>query len=939
MSFSSPWSARLHIAISLGTTLAIATPGVASERAGRLYEDALARYEKSDIAGAHIQVKNALQQDPALLAGVLLLGRIELARGDAAAAEDAFGRALQLGVNRSEVAVPMAQALREQGKYEALLERFPPESVSGPRRLELLVLRGQAYQGLNDQRSSAQSFDAALAIDPKYTPAILSQAEQLAGQGKRAEAVKRVEAALTLAPDDARIWNLSASMAHSGGDRESARTAYGKALSLNPSYVEARVGRAALLLELGRLDEAGEDFAALRKLAPAEPRANYLRAVYHAQRGEQDGAREALNQVTSAVDPVPREVLRRRAPLILLMGGIAHYSLGQHEKARGYLEDFLRLSPGHTGARKVLGATLLAQRDPQAAISVLEPMAKTGSADAQALSLLATAHMGRRQYATANRYLEQALRASGDAPDVRAELGLGLIGAGQLEGALDQLQLAFRKDPGLARAGVALAVLHLKRGESQQAVAVMEGVTQREPENVAAHNLLGLARTGAGDTKGSRAAYEKAISFDKGFVPAHLNLARLDSAAGNHAAASARLQAVLKDRPKDAQAMIELAEVEEASGRRDDAIRWLEKARALGRGNLLASTRLVDVYLRSGEPDKALAVAKDAEAAAPDSLGALDILVRAYIGLGDEKSVRTLLTRMTRLAGFDPAWQTQIAGYRLAVRDPEGAAASLDRAFASRPDYLPAQILQTEVALRAGDVAKAGRTARAIATRHPDQAVGYRLLGDVALAKRDYGEALKAYRIALGKEEATPGALRVFDAYLQSGNAAGATEFIESWLKTHPADALAMRAAGDVRLQAGNLAAARDWYERVLKLQGNDPGVLNNLANVLLRQGDRAALETAERAHRLSPKNAAIQDTLGWVLVQRGQLDVGLRHLREAKLRSPENPEIRYHLAAALAKAGRKDEARSELEPALKGNDPFESERDARQLLQALSTK
>jgi putative PEP-CTERM system TPR-repeat lipoprotein len=932
---------RLPLILTLACALWAAglAPAYGNERAAKLYEDALARFEKNDVGGAHVQVKNALQQDPGMLAGLLLLGKIELARGDAAAAEEAFAKAQQLGVNRSEIAVPMAQALHDQGRYDALLQRFPVESVSGSRRVELLVLRGHAYKRANDTRAAAQSFEAALAIDPKHSAALASHADLLAEQGKRDEAIKLVDSALALAPDDARIWSLKGSMVHGAGDLQSARAAYSKAIALDPTQIDARIARASLLIDLGRLDEAGEDVAALKQAVPENPRANYVRAVYLAQRGDRDGTRDALNQVTAALDPAPREVLKQRAPALLLLGGLAHHGLAQQEKARSYLEDFLRMSPGHAGATKVLGSVLLAQQDYQGATSVLEALVKGGRADAQALTLLATASMGRRQYASANQYLEQALRASGGAPEIRAELGVSFLGAGQMDLAFDHLQQALKKDPGQARAGVALAILYLKRGQAKQAAEVLDAVTRRDPANVAAQNLLGLARAGAGDAKGSRAAYEKAIALDKGFVPAHLNLARLDVAEDNPPGARARLTALLKDRPKSTQAMIELAELEEAAGRRQEAIRWLEKARASSRHDLLAATRLVDVYVRNGEPDKALAVAKDGEAAAPENLVALAALVRAYIALGDDRNARTLLTRMARIAGFDAGWQTQIAGYQLAVGNPDGATASLERAFSGRPDYLPAQILQIEVAVRAGEFAKAERSARAIATRYPDQAVGHRLLGDVAMSRRDYGDALKAYQVALAKEQITQNALRIFDAHLRSGNTAKAVEVIESWLKAHPKDGLAMRAAGDAQLQAGNLGAARAWYEQVLKLQGDDPAVLNNLANVLLRQGDRGALAYAEQAHRLAPKSAGIQDTLGWVLVQQGQLENGLRHLREARLRSPESPEIRYHLAAALARAGRREEARRELEPTLKEHPAFEGVQDARRLLQALSTK
>jgi len=84
---------------------------------------------------------------------------------------------------------------------------------------------------------------------------------------------------------------------------------------------------------------------------------------------------------------------------------------------------------------------------------------------------------------------------------------------------------------------------------------------------------------------------------------------------------------------------------------------------------------------------------------------------------------------------------------------------------------------------------------------------------------------------------------------------------------------------------------------------------------------DPSAQEIAERALKLSPYNADYGDTLGWILVSKGQVEAGLRYLREARLRSPDSSEIRFHLAFALAKIGRKDEAREELAVALSGSE------------------
>ena len=173
------------------TTLALAFVGDAlaqsRDKPSRHFEDALRRFENNDLAGAAIQLRSALQQDPMMLAAHVLLGRTELARGDAPAAESAF--ALQLGVDQAEIAVPMAQALLDQRKFESLLERFTPEGLPPATKAALLVLRGHAYEGLGELRSAACAFEDALAIDAKFVPALLSHGELLAQQGKRKEAL------------------------------------------------------------------------------------------------------------------------------------------------------------------------------------------------------------------------------------------------------------------------------------------------------------------------------------------------------------------------------------------------------------------------------------------------------------------------------------------------------------------------------------------------------------------------------------------------------------------------------------------------------------------------------------------------------------------------------------------------------------------------------
>ena len=869
----------------------------------------------------------------------MLLGKALLETGEPVGAEESFAKALQLGVDRSEVAVPMAQALVEQAKFAAVLERFPAESVPASRRAELLVLRGEAHKGLGDLAAATAAFEAAHAADPRSVNATLALADVRARQGKWGEAESLVDQGIAHAPADARLLALRGALAMGRGDAEKALAFYEKAVAANPRYLSARVARASLLLQLGRLDAASSDLVQLKKDHPTDPRVNQLRARYFARRGDDRAVREALRETVAAIDSARRDSLKRRAPESLLIAGVAYAELQEREKARSYLEDYLRIEPRHPGARKVLGGVLLAQGDTLAALSALEEANRRAPGDPETLSLIAAAYTARRQYQTATTYLEEAVKASGGAPAMQAALGLGLLQQGRFDLGVQNLERAVAKDAGNVEAAVTLTVAYLKRGDTKRALAVAEQLSQQAPKNPVAQNLLGMARGAAGDRKGARAAYERALQLEPSLLAPAFNLARLDAADGAYDAARRRLAALLKDRPREAQAMMEFARVEESAGRLDEAIRWLEKVRALQRKNEDAVAGLVDLYLRTRDRDKALAVAREAEGSMPDNPTVLAALGRAQLAVGDQKNAQVVFARMSRLANAEPAALVTVGWLQLQANDSRGAAYTAEKALNARPDLLPAQALLVEIDMRSGDLSKAEQRAKAVLAKNPGSPLGNRLVADVAMARKSYPQAIEGYRNALSKDPSTEGALRLYRAYVQSGAASKGNEFMQGWIKERPKDVVAVRALAEGQLATGDLKGARAGYETVLKLAGEDPVLLNNIATILAREGDRGALQYAERAYRLAPNDASIQDTLGWVLVEQGRVQDGLQHLREARLRNSNNPEIRYHLAAALAKAGRRDEARTELEPLIRDGTAFAGAEDARRLWQTLAAK
>ena len=82
--------------------------------------------------------------------------------------------------------------------------------------------------------------------------------------------------------------------------------------------------------------------------------------------------------------------------------------------------------------------------------------------------------------------------------------------------------------------------------------------------------------------------------------------------------------------------------------------------------------------------------------------------------------------------------------------------------------------------------------------------------------------------------------------------------------------------------------------------------------------------------------NPVVIDTLGLGPFKDGRFDAALlKLLRDARLRAPANPEIRFHLASALAQSGKRAGPR-ELVNAFRDHPHFPGEAEAKALLETL---
>jgi tetratricopeptide (TPR) repeat protein len=128
-------------------------------------------------------------------------------------------------------------------------------------------------------------------------------------------------------------------------------------------------------------------------------------------------------------------------------------------------------------------------------------------------------------------------------------------------------------------------------------------------------------------------------------------------------------------------------------------------------------------------------------------------------------------------------------------------------------------------------------------------------------------------------------------------------------------------------------------YQSAINLDSLNAVAKNNLAWIYAEHdGDlNIALGLAQEARKLQPSDPSIADTLGWILVRMNLGQNALVYLKECVAKNPRKPVYHYHLGMAYLKAGKKSEAKSELQTALQSGAPFAGSVNAKEALESIS--
>lgn len=884
--------------------------------------------QKGDNKAAIIELKTVLQAQPNNREARQLLGKVFLKDGAYPNAEKELSKARSLGVPDAQVLPGLADAYVHMGEpAKALALKLPESGVNQHTLAAFHNLQAQAHLMLGNRAEAALTIALAEKADPKLPELLLTRAKLALADKHKDQATQLLDEALKGDPKLVEALFLKAALLESENKNAEADNIYQKIIENNPTQFRAHLARAGIQLKKGDIEAADKSVQAAEKLAGKAPLVKYARGTLELKRGKLEEANSAFLEVLRvAPDHIPS----------MLAYAMTNYGEANYEQSISYAGKVLGVAPGNIIATKILASSQLKNGDIKGALKTLNTHISKYPYDAQLLALIGDTHLRAGDHIKATSYLDKAAALEPRNAAIKARQAAGHLASGNNSAALAALEAAVSINDKPGQADLALVMFHLKGNEFDKALQSIAHLEKKLPNNPITHNLRAAALLGKQDRTGARKAMEQALAIDSKFLPAAINLARMDIQDKNPDAARKQVEAVLEKDKNNVNVMMALADIAFSAKNEQEYISWLEKASKAQPNALQPKDRLIRFYLAKKNDKKALAIAKEAFSASPDKPETLSMLGSTQVATGDLNGAINTFTKWTEKAKASPDAYLQLGMAQIINKQLKEARASLERALQIKPDHVASMdaLLRLEYAEKKPDAALA--IAKQIQILLPKSPLGFEREADIRVAQKRSPEAVIALEQAM-KTGAGPTALvKLYRALNLAGNPKAADQRLNNWIQTHPEDInIRLFAAQQYQLTNRNQKAI-SLYEEILSKSPQHVVALNNLATLYQSVSDKRALSTAEQAYKVAPQHPGVQDTLGWILVDHGQLPRALELLRAAVSKLPKESSVRYHYAVALLKSGNKAEARKELEQALSVSPNFPERDAAKSLIKSL---
>ncbi|MEQ1575224.1 MAG: tetratricopeptide repeat protein [Vicinamibacterales bacterium] len=577
-------------------------------------------------------------------------------------------------------------------------------------------------------------------------------------------------------------------------DDRAAEAAFRRALEIDPTMSDARLGLAGLLWAVGRLDDGA---VVLQEQADEEPGHAFLNrtlGLFYVSRSRHAEAEKYLKVAAALGDRDSRLALAD----FFIRGNRGEEALPiLNEIAAG--ED-----PGAGVALRAADIELRLGRREQALQRAEKILAREPN-NPRALRIKAEVLFSSGAFDQALRVADAAVAAGPGASEARAVLARSLLATGDLGRAFDEFAEAYRLNPSDAQVTRDLANLALALNRDKVALEFARTSVRLDPND-----------------RGASVALVKALIRARDFSTADRTLAPL-----------------LAKESTSADLLVLLAAIQASRGGHDVARSTYLRALQADRHSFEAVSGLVALELEDRQIARARQRIDQAVLEHPSDPGYLLLAVRVSRAEGDapraESTLRTILAK-------DPAHVVaalELADVLTRQNRREDATRVIDQALARRPSSLELQVVQANLLEETGHIAEARTRYEKIVAAHAD---AYAVSARLAALYANQGDNLDvALGLASTAKQGAPDDPAMGDAlgwvYVRKGLPRLAIQHLEEAVRAEPANALFRYHLGIAYQKGSQSQKARGELTRALGLDPNFPGAADA----------RAALNTLSR--------------------------------------------------------------------------------------------
>ncbi|WP_160352822.1 tetratricopeptide repeat protein [Sphingorhabdus profundilacus] len=231
-----------------------------------------------------------------------ILGRVQMDRGDLAAAQGSFDEAIRLSPNDSQIWTDVARLRFVQGDQRGAIDAVEYAFKRDPRNVRALEFRGRLMRTQFGVVAALPWFERGLQINPNDIPLLEEYALTLGDAGRYRDMLAQTRALLALDPNNAKAYYAQAVLAARAGNYALASRILAKTGSTLGDMPAAILLGAICELELGNFNRAVDQLQILLGRQPRNRQVRTLLALAMYRAGDPLGSLDIIREIASRPD-------------------------------------------------------------------------------------------------------------------------------------------------------------------------------------------------------------------------------------------------------------------------------------------------------------------------------------------------------------------------------------------------------------------------------------------------------------------------------------------------------------------------------------------------------------------------------------------------------------------------------------------------------------